>query len=167
MRRYESFLALVAELDGDETEICRVRQNNLRAWQRLEAGASDSLDWGALGFTLHSLYGISENYFLRISKFFENNLPQDRWHKALVEKMALDIPGIRPPLFCTSQNTRDALELLKFRHRIRNLYGEDLDPGKTAEIQTIADRFYSSFPAIHSNFREKIIAIAKNFAAHT
>jgi hypothetical protein len=28
--------------------------------------------------------------------------------------------------------------LLKFRHRMRNLYGEDLDPAKTLEAQVAA-----------------------------
>lgn len=165
MRRYEAFLALIAELDGDEMEIRRIRPQNLRAWQRLEAGSTDPLDWGALGFTLHTLYGVVENYFLRVSKFFENNLPQVRWHKALVEKMSLDIPGLRPALFNDPQCARDAMELLRFRHRLRNLYGEDLDPGKTAEIQSIANRFYSSFPAIHADFRHKLLAIADKLKA--
>lgn len=44
-----------------------------------------------------------------------------RWHRALVDKMALDIPGLRPPLLADRQTVQDALTLLKFRHRIRNL----------------------------------------------
>lgn len=163
MRTYESFLALIAELDGDTAEINRLRKQNIKAWDRIAQGADDPLDWGALGFTLHSLYGISENYFLRISKYFENNLPPDRWHKALIEKMALDIPLIRPPLFTSDREKNDAMELLKFRHRFRNLYGEDLDPERTKAIQECADRFFGSFSEMHDTFREKIRAIADTF----
>jgi hypothetical protein len=161
MRTYESLLALIAELDGDAIEMSRVHSQNLRAWERLEANGNDALDWGALAFTLHTLYGIAENYFLRVSRYFENSLPSDRWHKALVEKMALDIPLVRPPLLTATRDKLDALELLKFRHRIRNLYGEDLDPVKTAQIQAIAGHFFGSFPETHAEFRGKLLAMAQ------
>jgi len=162
MRTRESFLALAAELDGDEREIKRLKTLNARAMARITAGAQDVLDYGALGYTIHSLYGITENYFLRISKFFENNLPHDRWHKALVEKMSLEIKGVRPPFLLSSSDRSDALEILKFRHRFRNLYGEDLDPRKTLEIQRICDRFYARFPVLHSEFRGLILEIAEH-----
>jgi hypothetical protein len=114
-----------------------------RAWDRIEKGADDPIDWGALGFTIHSAYGILENYFLRVSKLFENDLPSDRWHRAPVEKMALEIPGIRPALLSRESSTRCARELLKFRHRFRNLYGEALDPEKMGEIQGILEKLCS------------------------
>lgn len=161
MRTYESFLILIAELDGDAAEISRVLGHNTRAWARICAGANDPIDWGALGYTIHTLYGVAENYFLRINKFFENGLPYDRWHRSLVEKMGLDIPGVRPPLFTDATQRRDAGELLKFRHRMRNLYGEDLDPDKTRDIQSIAMRFFGGFPEMHQNFRYRLLAIAE------
>jgi len=161
MRSHESLLALIAELDGDEREIARVLAHNGRAWERIIAGADDPVDWGALGYTIHTLYGVAENYFLRISKYFENGLPSDAWHKALVEKMALDIPPLRPPFLVEKDTFKDALELLKFRHRFRNLYGEDLDPLKTRAIQEVARRFFTSFPEMHSSFRGKLAAIAE------
>ncbi len=75
--------------------------------------------------------------------------------------MALDIPFLRPPLFAEKQSFRDAVELLKFRHRFRNIYGEDLDPLKTKAIQEVARRFFSSFPELHASFREKLGSISE------
>ena len=118
MRTRESFLALIAELEGDYRELGRVMSQNNRAWERIQGGSSDPLDWGALGFTLHSAYGILENYFQRV-------------------------------------------ELLKFRHRFRNLYGEDLDPEKTAEVHRIANSFADSFSDSHASFIAKLRAIAE------
>ena len=161
MRTYESFLTLCAELDGDLVELERVARHNLKAWERIGAGASDPVDWGALGFTLQTLYGVLEGYFLRVSKFFESGLPSEAWHKALVEKMSLDIPGLRPPLLTSPELRRQVLELLKFRHRIRNLYGEDLDPGKTALVERITLEIMASFPSIHKEFLAKLMAIAE------
>lgn len=161
MRTFEGFLTLVAELDGDVAEIERVRGLNARAWDRIRSGADDPIDWGALGFTIHTLYGVAENYFLRVSKFFENGLPPERWHRAILEKMALDIPGLRPALFTAPAQLGDAVEIMKFRHRMRNLYGEDLDPGKTGDIQVLASRFFDAFPEMHRNFRDRLLAVAE------
>jgi hypothetical protein len=164
MRTSESFLGLIEELEGDARELERILGHNRRAWARIEGGASDPIDWGALGFTLHSAYGVLENYFLRVSKFFENNLDAERWHKALVEKMGLEIPGVRPALLSEERAKRQALELLKFRHRFRNLYGEDLDPAKTAEIQGIAEEFFPLFARLHADFIAKLRVLAQALA---
>lgn len=124
----------------------------------------DYLDWGALALTLHTAYGVIENYFLRISKYFENNLPVERWHKALVEKMALDIPGLRPAFLADEKIRDQAVELLKFRHRVRNLYGEEFDPAKTEAIQGIAMEFFPAFRAAHAAYVAKLTAIAEALA---
>ena len=160
VRTYESFATLVAELEGDSVELQRVLQHNTRAWDRIEAGANDPVDWGALGFTIHTIYGILENYFLRVSHFFENSLPSDRWHQALVEKMTLDIPDLRPALLTDNEARRDTMEMVRFRHRLRNLYGEDLDSRKTREIQQILTRFVARFPEVHASFVHKLKEIA-------
>ncbi|MGA2975630.1 MAG: hypothetical protein ABSF77_10005 [Spirochaetia bacterium] len=160
MRTRESFLTLMAELEGDYQELGRAAAQNRRAWERIQNGANDPIDWGALGFTLHFAYGILENYFLRVSKFFENDLPPDRWHKSLVEKIALEIADVRPALLADEASKRHALDLLRFRYRFRNLYGEDLDPKKTAEVQKIAFDFIKDFSKMHADFREKLRAIA-------
>lgn len=78
----ESILALIQELDGDIRGIERLVGRNQIAWERIEAGADHPVDWGALGFTIQTLYGVLENCFLCVSKQFENNLPSDRWHQA-------------------------------------------------------------------------------------
>ena len=159
MRTREGFLALIAELDGDVRELDRLSDHNRRAWSRIEAGADDPVDWGALGFTIQTIYGVIENYFLRISKFFENSLPSDRWHQALVERMGLEIPEVRPPLLRDADVLR-VRELVKFRHRLRNLYGEDLDPTKTRAIQHVLQVFLEDFNEIHRQFISKLRTIA-------
>jgi hypothetical protein len=87
MRSRESLLALAAELEGDVTGLGRVLANNRRAWERIQGGASDTLDWGSLE--------------------------------------------------------------------------EDIDPGKTREIQEIAGNFFADFPAIHESFAGRLREIAE------
>src|SRR4030042_6497860 len=40
-------------------------------------------------------YTCLETIFLRISKFFENDLTNEKWHQDLLEKMTLEINSIR------------------------------------------------------------------------
>lgn len=161
MQTKASFLSLIQELDGDIVELDRVLSRNRRAWNRIQNGADDPVDWGALGFTIHTCYGILENYCLRISKFFENNLDPSQWHKALIEKMTLEIPGVRPAFITDAGLKRGLIELLGFRHRIRNLYGEDLDPSRTSAIQATLDGAIPQFRACHLVFVEKLQRIAE------
>lgn len=161
MKDRAAFLTLIAELEGDYREVFRVREHNLRAWGRIEAGADDVVDYGALAFTIHTLYGVLENYFLRISKFFENNLPTDGWHKALVERMALDIEGLRPALLSDGEGKEDLLSVLKFRHKFCHLYGEDLDPEQTSRVQMHLTGFLELFPEIHRTYCKKLKQIGE------
>ena len=133
---------------------------NRTAWERIEHGADDPVDWGALSFTIQTLYGVLESHFLRISKYFENNLPADRWHATLVERMWLEIPGVRPAFLQTREHKIHVMEIMRFRHRLRHLYGEDLDPRKTANIQQTVDVFFAKFPDLHASFVAKLRSIA-------
>lgn len=51
------------------------------------------------------------------------------------------------------------MELLKFHRHIRNLYGEDLDPARTTEIQGITTIVFECFPLLHREFRARIASI--------
>lgn len=161
MKTYAAFLTLIEELKGDAEEIERLKEHNRRAWKRIESGADDVIDYGALAYTIHTIYGVLENYFLRISKFFENYLPRDSWHKTLVERMALDIPEVRPALITEDGFKDRVLEILKFRHKFRNLYGEDLDSDKMIEVQKTLNEVLHVFPGLHREYCEKLKSIAE------
>ena len=73
---------------------------------------------------LENYYTCLETIFVRISQFFENHLNPSRWHSDLLQKMTLNIPGIRTS--AVSDESFSALhELLKFRHFKR--YYSDLE----------------------------------------
>ena len=75
---------------------------------------------------LTDYYTCLETAFVRVSKFFENNLEQDRWHKHLLEKMTLEIPGIRKAVLRES-SYRLLDEFLRFRHFKRYYYDYNYD----------------------------------------
>jgi len=71
-------------------------------------------------------YTCLETAFLRISRFFENDLPKDRWHQELLEKMTLTLKDIREAVISPEAHGR-LLELLKFRHFQRYYFEMDFD----------------------------------------
>lgn len=94
----------------------------------LNVEKTDFRDMAAVAYILHNLYNAFENSFEHISREFENNVRDvTQWHKELLLKMFLDIPGIRPAVLPHSCRTT-LNELRGFRHVFRHSYDFDLDP---------------------------------------
>lgn len=71
-----------------------------------------------MGKIIDNYYTSLETLFMRISRFFENDLDSRRWHKDLLDKMRLKIKGVRQPVI--SEKTCIILrEFLEFRHFYR------------------------------------------------
>ena len=71
-------------------------------------------------------YTALETLFLRVSQFFENSLTPDRWHSDLLEKMTLEVPGIRQRLIAR-QTYQHLAELMRFRHFKRHYVEQQYD----------------------------------------
>lgn len=159
IRDPEKSALLIAQLENEYTYIEDNFSLNHKAWERILQGSQDELDWAALGYTLHVLYTSMENYFLRISKFFENDLPREAWHKELLERMELEIPGIRPALL--DRNTALLLhELRGFRHVFRTLYDERLDTERMELLQKKVPKIWKHFAESHKEFIAEITKLA-------
>lgn len=158
-RSRDDFERLIAELQSDAGDLHGVLDENSRAWERIEQGADDRLDWAALGYTIHNVYGVIENYCLRVAKFFENGLDGSAWHKELLHRMTLKIGTLRPALL-----SEDAYllidELRSFRHLFRNLYARPLDPDRTRLVQRKVEPAVNAFDAAHREFVAKLEHIA-------
>ena len=83
-------------------------------------------DRGAIGYLLHGFYNGCENIFRSIARFFENDLGPTSWHKDLLKRMRMDIPGYRPKVI-----DNDLYIILDdfraFRHKFRHAYAFELD----------------------------------------
>ncbi len=75
---------------------------------------------------LSNYYTCLETLFLRISKFFENDLDREQWHRSLLEKMTLEIPDTRRRVISDAVY-HGLFELLKFRHFSRYYFELDYD----------------------------------------
>lgn len=80
-------------------------------------------------FYVNQIYTGFERIFKGIAKTFENTIENDYWHKSLLERMNLEIKGIRPALL-SDQSFQYLNELRAFRHFFRHAYDVDIDGEK-------------------------------------
>lgn len=143
---------LRAELKQDYEIIELNFGKNREMTQRIDSSdEAGEYDYAALGYTLHNLYNALEAYFLRVAKFFENNLDEAEWHRSLVRRMTLEISGVRPALFDREFSYR-VDELMRFRHLFRNLYQTPLIPEKVDFANKSAEGLLDDFRRYHDEF---------------
>ncbi|MFO8064509.1 MAG: hypothetical protein ACQETQ_13765 [Spirochaetota bacterium] len=160
----DSIEQLRSELRKDLDFIYRNWHKNREMTKRIEAASNaDEYEYAALGYTLHNLYNAFESYFLRIAKFFENNLDQSGWHRSLVERMTLDIDGVRPALF-DHEFSLKVDELMRFRHLFRNLYKTPLEPEKVLFANRRAESLAEEFEHYHERFDSFLRRLKKEAA---
>jgi hypothetical protein len=113
---------------GESLKALEKMENFIVSYERdvLDAGTTGIEQALALSQALGNYYTCIETIFFRISQFFENSLPQNRWHQALLEKMTLEIPEIRPKVISYA-SYQGLSEILKFRHFSRYYYEFDYD----------------------------------------
>ena len=118
---------------------------------------ADPMAWAAVGFTLHNLYNAMENYFLRVAKFFENQIEGSTWHRDLVDRMGHQVPALRPALLSGDQ-LEPFHELRAFRHTYRSLYDRKLDPRR---VRIAADYVAPAVEALETGHRRFTAAMAE------
>jgi hypothetical protein len=120
-------LALIGEIEKTVSLLEEVRsfyvgiqQNELQQLGKTRATAL------IVAQILENYYTCLETLFLRISQYFENSLLKNKWHSDLLDKMILDIEGIRPPVV-SSKTYKNLRELMRFRHFKRYYFELDYD----------------------------------------
>lgn len=118
-----------------------------RAAGTLAERLKDSTDsrWPAAAFEINRIYNILEKAFERLCEAFENHLEKTgRYHDTLIERVTLDLKGIRPA-FLPTDAVRDVRELKGFRHLFCHGYDLDLDPVRVAAAAENATRCARAF----------------------
>ena len=95
--------------------------------------------------SMTNYYTCVETIFLRISRFFENNLSKDHWHQELLDRMTIEIGGIRKAVI--TDDVKDALtEILKFRHFTRYYFELNYDWDKLDYLLKKFDHVKEALP---------------------
>lgn len=124
-------LRLAAEL---RAEIGAFKQLLEKLQDTQEAQLPEFARTATVGKILQDFYTAAERLFEKIARETGEGIPNSlEWHKELLATMALDIPGVRPPVI--DSGLGDHLdEYLRFRHVFRHVYGHELEWGEMAHL---------------------------------
>jgi hypothetical protein len=150
MRPAKSIPRLLAELRQDHALIEQNFSNFAEAERRF-LEARDELDFIPAAYFIHNIYNAFENYFLRVCKFFENDLDQAEWHKEVLFRMGLHIDKLRPELLAP-ESIQALDELRRFRHVFRNLYTGLLEKERLLAVMRLLPGIRQRFAREHGDF---------------
>ena len=142
----------IAELENIHREILEAEADDLE-----KLGRTNRAALLAAGL-IENYYTCLETAFVRISQHFENNLPPDKWHKALLEKMQLNIEGVRAPAV-SRENLPRLAEILRFRHFKRYYFQIEYDWRKMDYLLALLKEAHPVALADLQKFRDFLAAI--------
>ena len=147
----ETLRLLEGQLEDDYRFIVQSASRHMDMRSRAARSPDAEMATMALAYLIHNLYTAFEGYFLRVAKHFENNLDDASWHRELVDRMRIEVPGIRPALI-SPEFAEDLDELRRFRHRFRNIYKSRLRADRVREVSQIAVSVAEQFDEFHTRF---------------
>jgi predicted transcriptional regulator len=113
-------------------------------WQRHGADA-ERVDAAAL--RLQSLYTGIERCLLQIVRVLNGGSPEGAdWHRRLLDRLTQ--PTERRPALLSAATARSLGQLLGFRHVVRHLYADDLDP---LQVRQRLDGALDLWPQLHAS----------------
>lgn len=123
---HQEFSPLISELDAERGDLSDLVEEMEKLVNQLE-GKPNGIELRAMGSILHDFYTGLEKIFRLISIEIDGNLPSgEEWHKRLLERMAVEVENVRPPLI--NDTLKEKLsEYLRFRHLFRHIYGFELN----------------------------------------
>ena len=117
----------------------------------------DNFDLVVLAEIITDYYTCLETAFVRVSKTFENNLEKSRWHTNLLERMIIEIPGIRKALL-TDRSYNLLKEIMRFRHFKTYYFELDYDKDR---IDFIEKKYKEAVPLVLQELEQYIIFLQK------
>ncbi len=124
MKNKENLLLLAGYISSQRNNIIEI-YNEIK-----EQIINDKKDLVYTGYLMHNYYCAVEDIFIEIARTFENKVDDtSKYHREILKRMTIDIPGIRPKLLSNKIfNFFD--ELRGFRHVFRHAYGYIIDSEK-------------------------------------
>ncbi|MGH8248219.1 MAG: hypothetical protein ACREUU_17495, partial [Gammaproteobacteria bacterium] len=130
-----AFQVLARRIRAEMNELERSVNRAERAWQAAQQRQADQdiyIDSAALN--LHSFYSGVEKVFETVALELDGGLPKgEAWHRELLQQMTFELPGTRPAMI-SPETSKGLDEYRRFRHVVRNVYAEHLDPERVGKL---------------------------------
>jgi len=150
---------LLEEIETDLNAVRDLGGELVNERRHVRSGASQK-DLITVGYLLHGVYTAWEGSFKRIATTFENQLDPSQWHTQVIQRMALNLPGIRPAVI-DPDTTTYLHKLRSFRHFFRHNY---VKPLSYMELELVLLAYDEAAPRMDRHLRDFLAylqAIAK------
>lgn len=141
---------LKAEIADELGKLTLLAEEFVNVEDKLSLQELPNYDRGAMGYLLHNFYNGCESIFRSIARFFENDLGADSWHRDLLKRMTLEVPGFRPRVI-DDELYRILDDFRAFRHKFRHSYSFELDWDRERMVAR-------QFPKAQGMLRSQIMA---------
>lgn len=150
-----SFQRLAQRIQDELEDLDRSVRRAERAWQAARhAQADQDMYVDSVALNLHSFYAGLERLFEFTARQVDGGLPKgEAWHRELLRQMSTDLAGVRP-LVISSETAKTLDEYRRFRHVVRNVYTEHLDPERIGELVT-------RLPGLWDQLKAELIAFSE------
>jgi hypothetical protein len=144
---------LLQELQADAAVIQDAAR---KAGLRMDQETAGHLE--ACAYELNRVYSVTERALERICDAFENHFEkQGDYHERLLQRLSLQVPGIRPA-FVPVDHLTLLRELKGFRHVVRHAYDLTLRADRLRELSRLAQRLADEFPSWCTAFARQVRA---------
>jgi predicted nucleotidyltransferase len=138
-----NYVVLIARIQRELAHIATQyvqMEEQLNVAKRTEQNAY----WMAVSLGLHGIYTGFEKIFEQIAREVDGNLVKgERWHKALLEQMSVEISGVRSAVI-DEQTLKALSQYLSFRHVVRSNYAYQLEHDRIEANFRILENCYDS-----------------------
>ena len=118
--------------------------------------------YDALALNLHGFYMGVERIFEDIARTIEQHLPtNEKWHRALLQQMSLEIPSIRPSVI-QKQTSTCLDEYLRFRHFVRHGYTFNFQANRVKELAEMLPGCFTAVQQDLNNFIQFLHQLAND-----
>lgn len=138
---------------GEQEKIQKTVERIERALEKIDVSPIDTREFIeiALAADLAEVYTGIEKIFHRIAKEIDKHTPRgSRWHDKLLTQMAENMP--ERPQVVTEVTENKLRSLLKLRHKIINIYGDELIYATVEKHAKLVSSIYESFSEELDNF---------------
>ncbi len=150
------FIDIEAELKEIEKEAGILRKKLEFYQKEADPDIRDS-HLRAMATCMHGIYTGMENVFKILFNKFEGELPSgEDWHKKLLKRTRVEVPGIRPEIIRNDDLFAKLDELRSFRHIFRNKYQSLIIPERVVSLSDLAVQTVPEFRKAISDFQKTI-----------
>ena len=135
------FLLLKADIDRELAQVERLLQESRSDLGGVD-GVPSRLEVRGLASVLQDFYSGVERVFERIAAELEGELPRGAdWHNQLLNRMKVEVEGVRPPVLTSSLAER-LRPFLRFRQLFRDIGGGKMRWERSTELLAEADEVW-------------------------